>query len=533
MNRKQLLVLSRIFFLLFPSLLFGVLTAKAQDSLDFLPHPELKAFNMELINDLVPDDGELRAGLLYDVKRDKIVWQKDMDGAWPIASLTKMMVGLLAIEDVEAGNVQMSDTITVESTYKKRIKRRKYKTYKVTEKFILSDLLKMAMVRSHNESTVWIGKHCSPTLEEFIARMNQRAADLGMTKTHYNNTSGLPSPGADNNASSRDLLILAQECLKHPMLMEITSMPYATVSNGKGNITYRNHNGLTINYTGEVDGIKTGYTKAAGFCLVATTGRADHRLISVILGVRSPWVRNGIVAGMMNAYYDAIKLGRLGESAPDMEANRLFLDSVNQGLAFVIPKVEKHKNTEDASYAYTYKTVTEKVKKSYTVRTGDNLSKIADRFNCSVTDLKKWNKLKNTRVMKGQRLYAYTIVKKRVPVKLEVIPCEDMVADAENDSCVDPSTAGPEQLAQEETDDVISPSKSQAKPIVAKQVKKPQPAEAKSSLPKILYHKVQPGDTLWNIAQRYNTTIQEIRKVNRMNGNQIKIGVKLKVPVVS
>jgi serine-type D-Ala-D-Ala carboxypeptidase (penicillin-binding protein 5/6) len=532
MNRKQLLTFSRILFLLFPSLLLSVLTVKAQDSLDFLPHPELRTFNMELINDLVPDDGELRAGLLYDVKRDKIVWEKDMDGSWPIASLTKMMVGLLAIEDVEAGKVLMTDTITVESTYKKRIKRRKYKTYKVTEKFILSDLLKMAMVRSHNESTVWIGKHCSPELDEFIARMNRRAAELGMTKTHYNNTSGLPSPGADNSASPRDLLILAQECLKHPMLMEITSMPYATVNNGKGNITYRNHNGLTINYTGEVDGIKTGYTKAAGFCLVATTGRADHRLISVILGVRSPWVRNGIVAGMMNAYYDAIKLGRLGEVAPDMEANRIFLDSVSKGLAIVVPKVEKHKSTEDASYAYTYKTVTEKVKKSYTVKSGDNLSKIADRFNCTVADLKKWNKLKTTRVLKGQRLYAYTTVKKKVPVKLEVIPCEDMVTDAENDSCVDPSTAGPEQLAQEETSDIASPSKSKTKTATAKPVKKPDPV-VKSSLPKIVYHKVQPGDTLWNIAQRYNTTIQEIRKVNRMNGSQIKIGVKLKVPVAS
>ncbi|MEP7263276.1 MAG: LysM peptidoglycan-binding domain-containing protein [Bacteroidota bacterium] len=513
----------------------SVFSAVAQtDSIGLVPHPEFKQFNTDLIN-LVPDDGEIRAGLLYDVKRDKIVWQKDMDNAFPIASLTKMMVGLLAVEDVEAGKVQMSDVISITNTYKKRIKRRKYKTYTVSEQYLLNDLLKMALVRSHNESTVWIANHCSPTTAEFIERMNQRAVDLGMTMTHYNNTSGLPSPGVDNGASSRDLLILALECLKHPLLMEITAMPNATVSNGKGLINYRNHNGLTINYTGEVDGIKTGYTKAAGFCMVATSGRAEHRMISVILGVRSPWVRNGIVANMMNSYYDAIHLGRLGESAPDLVASQLFMDSVSRGLAFVIPKVEKHESREDVSYAYTYKTVTEKVKKSYTVRSGDNLSKIADRLNVSLADLRKWNKIKSSKVIKGQKLVAYTTVKKRVPVKLEVIPCEDMVADADNDSCVDPSTMSPDQLAVEETDDLTPPAKTKVKNAVAvvKPVAKTKVDAEKYALPKVVYHKVQHGDTLWNIAQRYNTTIQEIKKVNGINGSQIKVGSRLKVPVSS
>src|SRR5688500_17301600 len=78
-----------------------------QDSLNFLPQPTLKPYALDLLQ-LVPDDGEIRAGLLYDVKRDRIVWEKNMDDAWPIASLTKMMVGLLAVEDVEAGRVNMS-----------------------------------------------------------------------------------------------------------------------------------------------------------------------------------------------------------------------------------------------------------------------------------------------------------------------------------------------------------------------------------------------------------------------------------------
>ena len=217
-----------------------------------------------LINGLVSDEDQIRAGLLYDITRDKIVWDKKGDQVFPIASLTKMMVGLLAIEDIEAGKISMADTITMTETYRKKIRRRKYTTYTIKYDYSFEDVLKMAMVASHNESTVWIAKHCAPTIEEFITRMNDKAAQLGLTSTKYYNTSGLPGVGTipDNSSSPRDLMLLGMEITKHPLLMKITSIPYATIDNGRFKTTYRNHNGLVINYNEEVDGIKTGFTKA-------------------------------------------------------------------------------------------------------------------------------------------------------------------------------------------------------------------------------------------------------------------------------
>ena len=151
-------------FLTFVLVLCSIHFSFSQVAVASTPSPELKPFSQDIIGNLVPDEDQLRAGLLYDMKRGTIVWQKDMDYAWPIASLTKMMVGLLAVEDVEAGKVSMSDTIYVKNTYRKRIKRRKYKTYTVTERYLFNDLLKMAMIRSHNESTVWIAKRCSESV---------------------------------------------------------------------------------------------------------------------------------------------------------------------------------------------------------------------------------------------------------------------------------------------------------------------------------------------------------------------------------
>jgi D-alanyl-D-alanine carboxypeptidase len=504
------------------------------------------SFKLEQLQGIANNENEIRAGLLYDIDRNTIVWQKDMDYAYPIASLTKMMVGLLAFEDIKSGKVCVDDRITVTRTFRKKIRRRRYTTYSATEKYTLHDLLKMAMVGSHNESTVWIAKHCSGDLETFVARMNQRAMQLGMTKTQYSNPSGLPAiiDELDNSASPKDLLLLGLEILKHKELMDITSIPYATVNNGKGTATFRNHNGLVINYNAEVDGIKTGFTKAAGFCLVSTATRGGHRMMSVVLGCRSPWIRNGLVANMLNTYFDAIKLGRLGESPVDPMPSQMFLDSVNRGLAMIQPLYEpKVKDSSDESYAYTYKTVVQKVKKTHTVRRGESLGKIADRYNVGLTDLKKWNKLKKNTIQAGQKLYVYSNVKKRMPVKLVVDP-DESYADNQPSQDTDKDTkttfksvhmnhGGDSSEIKVST--VINEAAQKSNEIATTSVKKAPVAKTqpiKSSKPNFVYHLVQPGDTLWNIAQRYQAKVDQIKKANRIsNSRNLKSGTRIKIPV--
>ncbi len=507
--------------------------ADAAEGPDTLQLPFSRQFSFDTIPGLVADEDAIRAGLLYDVDRNSIVWEKDMDYAYPIASLTKMMVGLLAMEDIEEGKVCADDRITVTRTYKKRIRRHRYTTYTSTEQYSLQDLLKMAMVASHNESTVWIAKHCSGTLEAFVERMNKRAMQLGMTKTLYSNPSGLPAiiNELDNSSSPRDLLVLALEIIRHPQLMEITGIPYATVFNGKANNSYRNHNGLVINYSNEVDGIKTGYTKAAKFCLVATSNRGGHRMISIVLGTSSPWVRNGIVASMLNTYYDAIKMGRLGESAPEMDASLAFMDSVSKGLASITPDIEpRHRDDSDESYAYTYKTVTSKIRKAIKVRSGESLGKIAQRQNVTVTELRKWNKLHSTNIRAGQLLYVYSTVKKKVPVKLVVDPDEpyaDTQPSQDTSSDVESVETKSENACADTTKTRIASEHAAAKASANNKT-------AKGSAPKAtyVYHLVQPGDTLWNIAQRYQANVEQIKRANKIsNSRNLKSGTKIKIPV--
>lgn len=509
---------------------------------DTLPVSSAPQFELDTINGLVSNDREIRAGLLYDLDRGKIVWEKDMDYAYPIASLTKMMVGLLAMEDINAGKVCLDDKITVKRTYRKKVRRRRYTNYTVEEHYTLEDLLKMALVASHNESTVWIAKHCSGELAAFVERMNKRCMELGMTKTQYSNPSGLPAiiDELDNSSSPRDQLILALEVLKHPKLMEITAIPYANVYNGKGHVNYRNHNGLVINYQMEVDGIKTGFTKAAGFCLTATAKRGDRRLISIVFGCRSPWIRNGLVANMMNTYFDALKLGRLGESGPDLQTARAFMDSVNTGLAQIRPEIEPRKivadaGTDDESYAYTYKTVTQKVRKSHTVRKGESLGKIADKYNVGLSELKKWNKLKSTVIRPGQKLYVYSTVKKRIPVKL-VVDLEESIADLQN--ATDSSDSCETTFSSEHTN--VATKKETVPQHIADTAAKHNPSASVSATvqkrtadsSRYIYYTVQPGDTLWNIAQRYQSNIDQLKKLNNISRkNYLRSGIRIKIPL--
>jgi D-alanyl-D-alanine carboxypeptidase len=340
-------------------------------------------------------------------------------------------------------------------------------------------------------------------LQETIDRMNVRARELGMLNTFYGNPTGLPAPHSmfDNSSTPTDLLNLTLEMLKYPEVTEIASMGYATIENGRSTSVIRNHNRLTIDFSGEVDGLKTGYTRRAGFCLVATTAKCDHRMVSIVLGCRGPQIRNEVVRDMFNNYYTNIGLDRLGPNCP----NPL---SPNQNLA-----------QSGTSPSGDYMIVKEKVKKVHVVRSGESISAIANRYSCSASELKAWNKrtIRNNRLMKGQRLVVYTVEKHPVFISKPANGTEDeddkpLLTDAENKTIT-------------EADDSVIAQKV-ATPAVKKVVKIKTPA-------KFVYHTVAPGDTLFNIAQRYQgVTVAELKSLNRIKDTRnLKPGMKLKVKV--
>ena len=252
--------------------------------------------------------------------------------------------------------------------------------------------------------------------------------------------------------------------------------------------------------------------------------------MGVILGCQSAVVRNGLVASMVNNYFDAIKLGRLGEGPIDGFESKLFLDSVDRRLATITPTIDTTTRVApDIKYAYTYKTIYEKVKTTHTVKRGENLSKIADKYNVALSDLKKWNRIKKNSIQSGQKLALYKTVKKKIQIKIVVDPDEekeDLACNNVDLKCTEEET---NVLANSKTD-TKTQVKEGPKTIIVKNSATAN-AFTKRVKPVFIYHTVQSGDTLWRISQRYQLNIDEIKKANNISGNTLKKGVKIKIPV--
>ncbi len=490
-------------------------------------------FTFDTLTGLVIRENEIRAGLLYDAERGAIIWEKDMYYAYPIASLTKMMVALLTVEDIIAGKVDWSDEVKVERLYRKS--RRSRSVYRTTETYTLESLVQLAMIPSNNLACSDIAKYLAGDQTAFVKRMNERAVELGMKNTFYSNPSGLPGvvKEVDNSASPHDLLLLSLEMIKHEELLKITAIGYAEVSNDKRTSIFRNHNHLVIDYENDVDGLKTGYTKRARYCLAASSKKEGYRLISIVLGVNGPYLRNEIVSSMMNDYYEKIGCGAMIPSTGGPLAKKsLVHDPVGDEIAAV----------DDSTVSY--KTVWVKQRKSHTVRSGETLSSIAQKYGSTYQQLKKWNKLHSNKILKGQKLLVYVNVPKKVAVKMpDVLDNEDEAA-PENDSTSEAialngneTVSGSDSMPGNDSAAVISSNspKESAKPIAKK------PAKPKSQTPKpdtsaprqYVYHVVQPGDTLWSIAQRYNgTSVDDLKRVNKIyNSKSLKPGTRLKIKV--
>lgn len=445
------------------------------------------------------NDSEIRAGLLYDVANKRIVWQKNMNSAFPIASLTKMMVAFLAVEDVNAGKFKWDDNVQWRRSYVMGRGKKRRIVYS-TANYTLRDVFKAAMIASNNECAEEMARYIGyGNLQATIDRMNKRSRELGMFSTFYGNPTGLPAPHMmfDNSASPSDLLILTLEMLKYQEILDITKLGYAAILNGRSVI--RNHNHLTIDYSGEVDGLKTGYTRRAGFCLVATTAKCDHRLVSIVLGCRGPQIRNTLVRDMFNDYYTSIGLDKLGPYCPSP------LMTPQNAVAQM--------EITDGEYTF----VKETVKKVHVVRRGENLSKIASKYKVSPDDVLNWNRksMASGRVRAGQKLILYAQEIKKV----KVAPVNGSETEDDQPLVVETTSSAPEEVA------TIN-----KKPLTQKVV-----AEKKQNPKNYVIHTVEPGDTLFSIAQRYQgVTVSELKQLNNIkNSHTLKPGMKLKVKVQS
>lgn len=211
--------------------------------------------------------------ILMEATTGKVLYAKDAHKQLPMASTTKIMTALLAIEQGDLDEMVTTDAsaygVEGSSMY-----------LQLEETVSLRDLLYGLMLASGNDAAVAIAVHIGHGVEQFASMMNQRAKSLGALNTNFVTPNGLPDP--NHYTTAYDLACIAAEAMQNPTFREIVSTQYYRTSTGAVERTFKNKNKILWNYEGG-NGVKTGYTKAAGRCLVFAAERDGMQLVGVVL----------------------------------------------------------------------------------------------------------------------------------------------------------------------------------------------------------------------------------------------------------
>lgn len=237
-----------------------------------------------------------KSAIMIEASTGTILYEKNKDDKLPMASMTKMMTLLLIMEEIESGNLKWNEIITTSEHAASMGGSQIF--LEVGEKMSVEDLVKGICIASGNDASVAMAERIGGTEEKFVSMMNKKAKELGLSNTHFENSCGLDS---DNHYSSaNDMSIIAKELVKHKKILEFsgTYEDYLR-KNTEKSFWLVNTNKLVRYYQG-VDGLKTGYTKNAGYCITTTAERGNMRLITVVMGEPSSAIRNSETTTMLD-----------------------------------------------------------------------------------------------------------------------------------------------------------------------------------------------------------------------------------------
>lgn len=235
---------------------------------------------------------EGKSWLLIDQDSGAVLSAGDPDLQIEPASLTKLMTAYIVFRELAEGRQNLDDIVFVSEKAWRMEGSRMF--IKVNTNVKLEDLVKGMIIQSGNDATVALAEHVAGTEESFVGLMNKVAAELGMTRTHFVNSSGMPGEG--HLTTSRDLATLTRALInKYPQYYK-----YYSVKDFTWNKIKQGNRNILLYRDPSVDGVKTGYTESAGYCLIGSAQREGMRLIAVVTGTGSKQARADMVQNLLN-----------------------------------------------------------------------------------------------------------------------------------------------------------------------------------------------------------------------------------------
>lgn len=244
-----------------------------------------------------------KSSILIEASTGKILYEKNKDERYAPASMTKMMSLVIIMDNIYNGNLRLDEMIKTSKNASGMGGSQIF--LKEGEEMSVDDMLKGITIGSANDATVALAERIAGSEEAFVKIMNEYAKKLGLKNTHFKNCTGLDEN--DHYSSAYDMSVIARELVKHDKILNYSSI-YETYlrSDTDNKFWLVNTNKLVRFYKG-VDGLKTGYTDTAGYCLTATINKDNMRVIAVVMGEDSSTTRNSEVSGLLDYAYNLYK----------------------------------------------------------------------------------------------------------------------------------------------------------------------------------------------------------------------------------
>ena len=266
--------------------------------------------------------------LLIDIDSDRVLAAKNAEQRLEPASLTKIMTSYVLFREIASGSVKLSDEVLVSEKAWKTPGSRMF--IEVNKRVTVEDLLRGMIIQSGNDASVALAEHVAGSEEAFANLMNDHARRLGLQDTHFVNATGLPDP--NHYTTPHDIVLVTEATIREfPELYKLYAIKEFTFND------IRQHNRNNLLWRDDsVDGVKTGHTEAAGYCLVASAKREGMRLVSVVMGTASEKARLDESLSLLNYGFRFYETHRLYAAADRLSRTRVWMgenEEVSLGLA--------------------------------------------------------------------------------------------------------------------------------------------------------------------------------------------------------
>lgn len=303
-----------------------------------------------------------RSAILIERDTGKILYEKNSNQELPPASMTKIMTMILIMEALDKGKITLKDKVRA-SEYAASMGGSQI-FLEPGEEMTVNDLLKGIAIGSGNDASMAMAEYLAGSEEKFVAKMNQKAKELGLTHTKFQNPTGLPVE--NHYSTAHDMAMMGRELLKYEKIINYTSKYEAYLRTDTDKKFWLVNTNRLVKFYPGVDGLKTGFTGQAKYCLTATAKKGNMRVLAVVFGASTPKDRNNQVTKMLDYAFNQYTTKPLYKKGD------------------VITKIDVNKGSEDQVTAVTSEPISVLLKKGNAAKDVKTEVKMNEKLNAPI-----------------------------------------------------------------------------------------------------------------------------------------------------